>query len=214
MEDGLFLKNKFYPNLSNIETLLGNKTPYPVFAFSSGKLIPREKTGPDDYTVDQGTPGDKELYRSSLGTPVLSNLIIESVTYTGDDGRERTTPRLQFDTILLTVSQSKNIVKTAIQGVPGTVKEYISLGDFEVTIQGIITAENGIYPRAEVSDLQAVLLAPVALPVSSWYLQLWDIDSLVVEKYTVPQEAGGYSSQAFSIDCTSDAPVELEALNI
>lgn len=197
-------------NLQNVQTIVVSKAPYPVFAYKRPKT---DNNNPYDGQIVYDDNYDKELYQSKLGTPVLTNLVIEAGEYTDDRGNRKTFPKLTFDTILLTVAQSKNIQKTVMQGRPGTVKEYISLGDFEVTINGIICGSNGVYPRDDVANLKDMLNSPLSLKVTSWWLQIWDVDEIVVETFEVPQIAGEYSQQQFSINALSDYPVELEVLN-
>lgn len=168
-------------------------------------------TPPNDYKgkIDPYTAKDRVLYKSSLGTPVFTDLTFEEVRYSVNDGTIRRVPDIVLQTVLITVSQSKNIITTQIQGRNGTVKEYIGMGDYEVTINGIITGQNGHYPIDEVYALKQMLDAPVAIPATSWYLQNLDIYSLIVKDYAFDQEPGGYSKQNFTINCWSDIPVEL-----
>ena len=154
---------------------------------------------------------DPALYKSALGTPVVINLVFDTVTYTNFFTKQSFTTRvLQFDTILCTVSQAKKIIKTEIQGRDGTVKEYIGLDDYQVNINGIITGANGVHPADTVTELKKMLDAPVAIPVVSSFLNRLGIYSIVVNDYSIPQVAGGYSKQDFSINAISDAPLELQ----
>jgi hypothetical protein len=156
-------------------------------------------------------PRDKELYKSALGTSVVINLIFDSVSYTDLNTKKVITTRLmQFDAVLCTISQAKKIVKTEIQGRDGTVKEYIGMDDYEVSINGIIAGANGVYPMETVQELKKILDAPVPIPVTSNFLNNMDIFNVVVADYTLPQEAGGYSTQNFSISAISDTPIELQ----
>ena len=159
--------------------------------------------------ISQGAERDKPLYVGNLGTPVYTNIEFQAGKYKDENGREVTFDALRIDTVLLTVSQSKNIVKTEIQGRNGTVKEYIGMSDYNISIQGIITGTNGVYPIDEVSNLKKILKASVPVAVNSWYLQNLDIDTVVVNDFTINQVAGGYSYQPFTITCLSDAPIEL-----
>ena len=207
---GAQLKSVF--NLQNVQTIVVSKAPYPVPAYKN--IYPAgNDPNPYDGQIVYDDNYDKELYKSKLGTPVLTNLVIEAGEYTDDFGNRKTFPKLTFDTVLMTIAQSKNIVKTTLQGRPGTVKEYISLGDFEVTINGIICGDNGVYPRDDVANLKDMFNSPLSLTVTSWWLQIWDVDQIVVDSFEVPQIAGGYSYQPFSINALSDYPVELEVLN-
>jgi Domain of unknown function (DUF6046) len=153
---------------------------------------------------------DAPLRISELGTPVMSDLNIQQGGYTDESGVKREFIGLQEDTVLFTVSMSKNIITTSIMGRSGTVKEYISDGDYQINIQGILTGKNGVHPSAKKAQLKAVLDAPIALNINSRYLNDLGIYSIVVTGYEFPQVMGGYSQQVFSINAISDLPVILD----
>lgn len=199
------LKTQF--NLQNVNTITVKQDPIIIIPEPIGAL------DEINFYKKQITTEDQKLYDSKLGTPVLTNLVIEAAQYTDENGTTRNFPRLTFDTVLMTVANSKEIVKSKMQGRRGTVKQYIALGDYDVTINGIITGSNGVYPKQDVSDLKNMLEANIALNVSSWWLQIWDVDQIVVEDYEIPQISGGYSYQPFSIRASSDQPIELEVIN-
>lgn len=160
--------------------------------------------------INQTTYKDPELYKSALGTPVVIDLTLDSVTYKDPTtNQSKTTDKITFVTVLCTVSQAKKIVKTEIQGADGTVKEYIGLDDYQVSINGILTGNNGQRPLNELLSLKRTLDAPVAIPVISSFLNNLGIFNIVVDSYTLPQEAGGWSKQDFSINALSDTPFEL-----
>lgn len=165
------------------------------------------------FTISQQTRIDPVLYKSALGTPVYTNLQFTGKNYEDQYGRPKQFPTLVFDTVIMTVNQSKNIVTTAIQGRDGTVKEYIGMGDYVITINGIITGANGHYPVDEVRELKKMLDAPIAIDVVSWYLQNLDISTIVIKDYDIPQVEGGYSYQRFSINALSDTPQEIQIFN-
>lgn len=160
-------------------------------------------------------PAINESYKGSLTTPVFTDLEFQSVTYeTNIKGRFITTPNIKYYTVLLGVTQAKKIVKTEIQGRDGTVKEYIGMDDYGITINGVITAGNGYSPASDVSQLKQILDAPIPIPVASAYLNNLSITNLVIESYELAQEAGGYSYQTFTINAISDVPVELRLSNV
>lgn len=161
--------------------------------------------------ISQSAVVEKELYFSMLGTPVVIDLKFESVTYK-DFNKNITyrTPDVTFETVLCTVSQAKKIIKTEIQGRDGTVKEYIGMDDYQVTINGIIVGENRVHPKNKVLQLKSVLDAPVSIPVVSEFLNNLGIFNIVINDYSLPQEAGGYSKQDFSINALSDTDIILQ----
>lgn len=166
----------------------------------------------NDYQISQLTSQDVGFYKSSLGTPVMSDLTFKAGSYTDDSGVLKTFNEIKLITVLVTVSQAKNIVKTSIQGRPGTIKEYNGLGDYVITINGVITGPNGHYPKDEVIELKNMLVSNKSVEVVSWFLQLWDIDNIVVDDFSINPEEGGYSYQPFTIDASSDADVMLRLI--
>lgn len=138
---------------------------------------------------------------SALGTPIFSNMILTTL-----DGSNN----LQVDTVLFTVSQTRNIIKTSIVGVDGTLKEYVSDGDYTITVQGVLTSsDDRNYPAEDISTLLQLVKQKEALAVTSDFLQLFEIYNLVVESYSFPQTEGFQNMQAFELTCSSDKPIEL-----
>lgn len=175
---------------------------------------------------------DSPIGQSILGTPIYTDLTLMGCTYTDNitekvvtlnNDRFRTGSSripvsgnnsgeafyMNLETVLITVEQPIRVIKTEIQGRNGTVKEYIGADDAKITINGIITGSNGIYPRDEVSRLKRWLDAPVSKDIVAWWLGNLGVNKIVVENYSIPQVQGGYSYQMFSIDAISDLPVEL-----
>jgi len=151
----------------------------------SNPYIRGVSTNPTNTTPDSGL-----AYTSDLGTKVYADVTFDSVTYTDRNGNSITTPRMIFQSILVSVVFPRNIVKTKIQGRDGTVKEYIGEDDANITFTGILTGTkntygtksdpkgskvypggNGIYPGSQISDLMKVIKAPVAIPVICTHLQ-------------------------------------------
>lgn len=172
---------------------------------------PVVRDNPYEGKINQLDDRDPALYKSALGTPVVIDVTFRSVTYTDfNQNRQITTDEVQLQTVLCTVTRPSIIVKTQIQGKNGTVKEYISKDDFAVTINGIVSGENGQYPETETLALQRIAEAPVAIPVVSRYLNGLGIYNIVVQDYSMPQTAGGISKQEFTINGLSDEPLELQ----
>lgn len=159
-------------------------------------------------------PDKSKLSTSPLGTPVMQDITFGSVTYTDFITKQSTTTQpLTLINILLTVSQSKKIVTTEIQGRNGTVKEYIGMDDFEIQINGILTGTNGSHPADQIISLQRMLTARVTTSVTCDYLLNLGIQNIVVKDFTYQQDAGGYSTQNFSITCLSDEDVTLQIIS-
>lgn len=164
------------------------------------------------FKVDAVDP-DKSSRTSYFGTPVFSNIEIKPFQYEKLNGETiQIKNGIVIDHVLITVTQTKNIVTTPIQGRPGTVKEYISDGDFEIELTGTISSKGNNYPETDVNELVQILRAPVAINIISEFLNWFDIHSVVVTDYSFPQSEGFRNQQEFNITLLSDTPVELEDL--
>lgn len=151
---------------------------------------------------------------SLFGTPIWSNLIFNAGSYVTLEGDEIELEEVELDSVLLSVSQSKTIVTTAVQGKSSTVKEYISEGDFTVSIAGVLVGEGAdVYPEQEFLNLLEQLRAPVSLKITSEFLSLFDIDEIVVTGFDAPQKFGSRNTQIFTINAISDEPIELREVN-
>lgn len=170
-----------------------------------GEAAPTGDSGPyqqvEAETIEHfNVEADDTAKLSWLGTPVFSDLIIKE----SDTGQG-----IYFDTVLFDVEMQKHIVKTAIQGRKGTVKEYISDGDYSITIRGaIVNPGNRNYPSGDVGAFTALMQLPQALYVVSPLLQLFEINTIVVESYRLLQKPGFQNMQLFEIDAISDEPLE------
>lgn len=152
---------------------------------------------------------DYNLLGKSLGNPVFTSVTFESISYTRQDGTPITTPRIDLETVIITCSFPRKVVKTEIQGRNGTVKEYIGEDDAQIEFNGMICGANGQYPYDEVLQMLSVIQAPTAIEVVSPYLMNLGISSVVFETREIGQQEGGYSYQPFSLKAVSDTPQEL-----
>lgn len=187
------------PSGFDIARLIFNRMPSPP----APAEYPHEYPQPD-LPVSTGTEMTK-LGTSAIGTPVCANIEFQGANWTDFNGRSRSFPNMAFDTVLLNVTQSKNIIETEIQGSDyGAVLEYSGLRNYDIQCDIIITGENGIYPQDAVSNLLLMLNSPVPINVNSWYLQNLDIFTLTVREYNMPQVQGGISQQTVSIVFSSN----------
>jgi hypothetical protein len=100
-------------------------------------------------TEEEDENADQDLH-SYLGTPVFSNLEFIPGEYTDKNGakipygeilKNGRNTTFRVDTVLIDVSQEKQIIKTNIQGVSGSVKEYISKGDYQIKVRGALVEQ-------------------------------------------------------------------------
>lgn len=157
-----------------------------------------------------GEDVDPQIGLTYLGTPVYSNLIFNSRANPDTQDPDARTPDLILDTVIMEINMEKNVIRTSIQGRNGTVKEYISMGDYEIFIQGIIVAEQAqVSPKDIVKALKDLLEVPDSLEVSSDFLQIFSIHNIVVLGYTIGQIMGSHNQIPFTIRAVSDQPIEV-----
>lgn len=173
----------------------------------------------------QGEEADKPDGESYLGTPVFSNLTFIPGSYVDNKGEpqkygeilKNNEIKTEFviNTVLIDVTQSKQIIKTNIQGLAGTVKEYISKGDYQITIRGALVSESSqTYPKREVQQLREYLEAETSLEIASGFLgDIFKIEQIVVEDFRFIQQEGYLNVQLFEVTAVSDDPVELTVFN-
>jgi hypothetical protein len=148
-------------------------------------------------------PYDEPDFVSMLGTPVYSNFVLLPAGDIQD--------ALRIDTVIMTVDQTKNIVKTPIQGRNGTVKEYISDGDFMVSIQGVLISPYPlVFPKEDIDLFVKYCKLNEQLPVASFFLELFGITDIVIEHYKVGEKLGSRNEVPFQIDALSDKAIEFE----
>lgn len=121
-----------------------------------------------------------------------------------------------FNECLISLNMEKNIVTTALQGRNGTIKEYISDGDYNITIDAGISnytidqdGEHNIdYPIDAVAELKNILCLPETLEVQSDFLEIFGIKSAVVKSFDLQQETHS-NRQSINIQMLSDEPYEI-----
>jgi hypothetical protein len=112
--------------------------------------------------------------------------------------------------VLLSVELVNTIVKTPLQGRPGTIKEYVTAEDYAVMMSGSIqTNDPDKYPVNDVRDMIRLLKEQDTIDVVSEYLSLFDIHKLVVDRALFRQEEGTQNVQKFEINFLSDEDIQL-----
>lgn len=125
-----------------------------------------------------------------------------------------------FHECLITLNLPKNIVTTALQGKNGTIKEYINNDDYQITLEAAVDNYLGNetsdarfdYPKDKVSELIKMLQTPDELNISSVFLSLFKIESVVVKEFSMTQETHS-NRQSISIQLLSDEPYEIKLKN-
>lgn len=143
----------------------------------------------------------------TLSTPVFSDLQFDSIKLNTGEEYAHIYP---VDTVLYSVTQTKNIVKTQINGRDGTIKEYVGMGDYNINVKGVIAGNKGSYPIDAVDNLMLFLTYNQSVRIFSKYLnERFNIDEVVITDFDLQQEEGRYCQQRFEFNAISDYPVEI-----
>ncbi len=160
--------------------------------------------------------------RSLFGTPVYSNLEIPAGQYTDFDGNVINYEGVRLDTVIFDVSQERNIIRTAVSGKAGTVKQFIADGDYVINCQGLITGESfktnsgfGVQavagvPEEEIRKLKIICSVPKEIEVISSFLDFFDITTVVIMAPTFAEKEGVRTEVFFACSMISDNPIELK----
>ncbi len=150
---------------------------------------------------------------SYLGTPYASDIIFQDGKYINSQGKTIEYNGITLYNMIIVVNQTKNVIKTPVQGKNTTFKEYISDGDFNVIITGKLSPpdreSDSVYPEDAMNTLIGICKVQDSVAIVCKYLQRFSIYNLVIESYDFPQTEGSHTIQAFTLNCVSDEPVEL-----
>lgn len=153
-------------------------------------------------------PEKPDYPKTANGAPIVGALEFSDGSYTGSDGKDTDYKGLLLEHCLISVSRQKNIVKTILTGSAGTVKEYISAGDFEINIAGFFISENFyLKPEEAVKAFSELCAVPTALNFVQTYLNGLGIGALVIEGFDLPHTEF-QNVQKFTLQCLSETPAE------
>lgn len=125
---------------------------------------------------------------------------------------------------LVTITGSKKIVKTVLTGSSGegriqrrgTVKELISVNDYQIKISGRIVSEKADasgYPVEELKQIMKLYEARKAVTIECALTQLLGIELIAISQISLPGEPGMHNNQRFEITGFSDEDFTVDLLS-
>lgn len=110
---------------------------------------------------------------------------------------------------LISISLAKTIVETATVGKyrKGTVKEYITTEDYQITLRGVCVNEVDFnkYPSEQVAELRRFFEINDSLEViGNKFFELFGIRSIVLKEISLDEMAGQQGLQKYVITAVSD----------
>lgn len=118
---------------------------------------------------------------------------------------------------VVAMTRSKNIVTTQVVGMSGTVKEYISNGDYDINIAvGIQGLEDGkiadIYPEEGLRDLLRYMEVDKPIQVQSAFFDIFRINRIVIKSFSLTQDTAS-NYQELTISALSDDEYNVYSTN-
>lgn len=177
-------------------------------SITAGKVMlyrfPGNGTGAHSYNKE-----GREFAPSPVGVPItdpadwLGAYTLCHLLLRLEDGTEMSIPDA-----VVAMTRTKQIVTTQVVGMSGTVKEYISDGDFDINIAvGIQGVEDGkvanVYPEEGLRELRKFLEVEKPISVQSAFFDLFEINRLVIKSYSLTQGTES-NYQELTISALSD----------
>lgn len=153
---------------------------------------------------------------SDFGTPIVDvvKLSVNENMYIDVFGNIVPVNPVELTTCILDVDSPKTIVKTAINGREGTVKEWMSAGDKIISGTAIISAPDNVHPVDFIREVDLLMSAPAALNVSSVLLnEGYDVSKIVIESYKTSQMEGYRNTIMLTFSAASDSVIDVLDLN-
>ena len=144
--------------------------------------------------------GAYEVYghkvKGDLGMPLYMPVELEDKS-SGDT--------LLLENGIISLQRTKNVVVTQLQGRTSSAKEFISNGDFAITITGILCERGYGFPKSQVEDFNAFMEINKALKIYNEKAESCGIIEVVITDYQLP-ESPWMNCQPYTITALSDEP--------
>jgi len=113
---------------------------------------------------------------------------------------------------MISVRGSNSIAKRKVAKAKdsgGSIKEYWSQDDYEITIEGLFTyVDSNVYPRADLEKLKTFCEAKKPIEVEANILEGLGITSMIIEEFDIPFTVGP-ANPIWTIKAVSDKDWEL-----
>lgn len=110
---------------------------------------------------------------------------------------------------LISIRGKKNIVSTPMVGRKGTVKELISMDDYEISIQGV--ALDTDWPDDQLATIKEIYSVNESVQLKCALTDIFmdDEDMVVIKSIDIPEMRGVEHAQTYSLDLETDRSFEL-----
>lgn len=166
-------------------------------------------SGMDTREFNQGN-GPERAMQSATGAPLRK--LVKGIWYFMPASFTHKGKRWEFDEAVVSITGKKTIVETPMVGRKGSVKELISIDDYEIKLMGVLESSTGDFPEQEMQELVRLWEVNEAVKMScaltDYFLK--EDDSVVIKTFEPITVEGQEDIQAFNMTLVSDSPFELE----
>lgn len=199
-----------FDTASLFEVFFGYRAlPYPGVIFNRMKGDTEIRQA-EEYQFEIATPHLKEQLMSNKGVKyyaknTLGNLMFMPVTLTPTGGTD-----ILLENTVISLTCKKTIVETPLVARRGTVKEEISINDWDIDIKGIIVGQKN-YPESEVDKLKELFEANEALKINNVLTSIFlnGQEKVVVKSLELGDNRGMEHVQPFTMQLVSDTEFDL-----
>lgn len=189
--------------MSSTKGLPGIKMPFDT-------AIPFMERGNQDYNIK--IPLRRE--KSNLGQPFYAKNLLGLEMFmpiTLVHKKDGVETKLLLQNTIISMKMKKTIVETPLIGRQGTVKEQISIDDWDISIKGMIVSADNEYPDDAVKELKDFVEINEALDISSVLtaIMLDKDEKIVIKDFDLSEMHGIQHAQGFTMSMISDIKFEL-----
>lgn len=191
----------------DIRNLLLNALSYRGTFYPGVLIAPKGQieTG-TSYDVSPRRHEDKGL--TSTGSPLRTEDVYTQRVYfmpvmIGD---------IEMPNAVISITGKKTIVETPMVGRAGSVKELISIDDYEINLTGVLVGKNREYPEDLVASMRDLWKRNQSVRLISALtdLVMENNDKVVIKTIDFPAVGAIEDAQVVKLTATSDIPFELE----
>lgn len=112
---------------------------------------------------------------------------------------------------LISFTDRKNIIETPLVGRQGSVKELISLEDYQISITGVVFGENQVWPEEQLDAINELynINEAIELKCALTDVFLSENDKVVIQELNLPPTGQTEHVQVVEIKCVTDRAFEL-----
>lgn len=165
-------------------------------------------------SVKEEDINEDEILKSVYNTPIIYPVSFEGGDYPIYDwyGKIKLKNYKQIwlpATTMVDFSRAKNIIKTNVIGINGTVKEYFGFDDWQIRIRMLCLNDNKYKAREYADILQDWFEIAGGINVRGSIFSKKEIYNIVIENFDVKTLAGSPSVIPIELSCSSNEPVEI-----